>query len=145
MINTRAERKLLRTWIILVTVKYHLVQIGGIDGHAEYFSLLLATIRSASVRQAGSRDGCSSALPKFAWIGITHNGNHVFPPSPSHSQPCIPTDARALSDLHVNLSQSLQSAATQSSVHHIGRLTHNHPIQHSGRVATHAPRITVGP
>ena len=35
MINTRAQRKLLHTWIILVIVKEHLVQIGRIDEPTE--------------------------------------------------------------------------------------------------------------
>ena len=34
--NTRAEQKLPHTWIILVIVKQHLVQIGRIDGPTEY-------------------------------------------------------------------------------------------------------------
>ena len=35
VINTRAQRKLLHTWIIVVIVQQHLVQIGQIDGPTE--------------------------------------------------------------------------------------------------------------
>ena len=35
-IHTRAQRELLHTWIILVNVKKHVVQVGRIDGHTEY-------------------------------------------------------------------------------------------------------------
>ena len=38
MINTRDQRNLLHTWIILVTVKHHMVHIGRIDGPTEYSS-----------------------------------------------------------------------------------------------------------
>ena len=38
MINTRAQRKLLHTWIILMIVKHCQVQIGRIDGPTEYLS-----------------------------------------------------------------------------------------------------------
>jgi len=48
MINTRAQRKLLQTWIVLVIVKRHLVQLGRIDGPTEYLSQILAAIRSLS-------------------------------------------------------------------------------------------------
>ena len=34
------------TWIILVIVKQHLVQIGRVDGPIEYLSCILAAIRS---------------------------------------------------------------------------------------------------
>ena len=33
VIDTRAQRKLLNTWIMFVIVKQHLVKIGRIDGH----------------------------------------------------------------------------------------------------------------
>ena len=35
-IHTRAQQKLLHSWIILVIVKPHLVQIGRVDGPTEY-------------------------------------------------------------------------------------------------------------
>jgi len=35
--NTRVQWKSLHSWIILVIVKQHLVQIGRIDGPTEYF------------------------------------------------------------------------------------------------------------
>ena len=44
--NTRAQRNLLHTWIILVVVKQHLVQIDRIDGRTEYLSEIPAAIRS---------------------------------------------------------------------------------------------------
>ena len=43
--KTRAQLKLLHTWIILVIVKQRLVQISRIDGHTEDWSLTLAAIR----------------------------------------------------------------------------------------------------
>ena len=46
MINTRAQRKLTHTWIILVLVKQRLVQIGRIDGLTEYVKQILTEIRS---------------------------------------------------------------------------------------------------
>ena len=42
MINARAQRKLPHTRIISVIVKQHLVQIGRIDGPAQYSSQILA-------------------------------------------------------------------------------------------------------
>jgi len=38
LINTRAQRKILHTWIILVIVDKHLVHIGRIDESTEYVS-----------------------------------------------------------------------------------------------------------
>ena len=45
MINTRAQRKLLHTWIILSIAKHNLAQIGRIGGPTEYLSQRLATIK----------------------------------------------------------------------------------------------------
>ena len=44
LINAQAQRKLLQTWIILVVVKQHIVQIGPIDGPTEKLSQILAAI-----------------------------------------------------------------------------------------------------
>ena len=38
MTRSRAQRKLLHTWIILVIVKQHQVQIGLMDGPTEFLS-----------------------------------------------------------------------------------------------------------
>ena len=46
MITIRVQRKLLHTWIMLVIVRQHLVQIGQINGQSEYLSYILAGIRS---------------------------------------------------------------------------------------------------
>ena len=46
VINTRDQRNLLHTWIVLVIVKQRLVQIGRMDGSTEYLSQILAAIRS---------------------------------------------------------------------------------------------------
>ena len=51
-INTRAQWKLLHTWIILVIVKQQLVQISRIDGPIEYLTLTLDAIRKASTSRA---------------------------------------------------------------------------------------------
>jgi hypothetical protein len=46
MMNTRAQRRLLHTWIISDIVKQHLVPTGQTDGPAEYLSHVLDAIRS---------------------------------------------------------------------------------------------------
>ena len=43
--DTRAQWILLHTWIILVTVKHHLVKVGWIHGPTECLSWILAAIR----------------------------------------------------------------------------------------------------
>jgi hypothetical protein len=45
--NTRAQLKLLHTWITSVIEKQHLVQIDQINGPTEYLSYTLASIESA--------------------------------------------------------------------------------------------------
>ena len=52
VINTRAQRKLLHIWILLVIVKQHLVHIGRIDRATEYFS---APSGGAEKVEAGAR------------------------------------------------------------------------------------------
>ena len=51
MINARAQRKLLHTWIILVIVNQRVVQLGPIDGRTEYVLQILAAIGSRLARQ----------------------------------------------------------------------------------------------
>ena len=48
MMNARAQRKLLHTWIIFVIVNHHLVQIGRIDGRTDYVSSILTGVGSAA-------------------------------------------------------------------------------------------------
>ena len=43
--NTRAQRKLHHTWILLVIAKQHLVQIGRINGPTEYSPYIFAAIK----------------------------------------------------------------------------------------------------
>ena len=49
LIDTRAQRTLLHSWIILVIAKKHLVQIGRIDGPTEYLSSILTAIEWSTV------------------------------------------------------------------------------------------------
>ena len=58
MINTRAQRKALHTWIISVIVKQYLVRTGRIDGRTEYLPETLAAINlrvKLATRFYGSR------------------------------------------------------------------------------------------
>ena len=45
-INTQDQSKLLRTWIILVIVQHHLVQIGRIDGPTKDLEQLAVSCQS---------------------------------------------------------------------------------------------------
>ena len=49
MITTRAQRKLLHAWTLLVIVEQHLIQMCRISGPTEYMSYILAGIRSRSL------------------------------------------------------------------------------------------------
>ena len=53
LINTRAQRRLLHTWIILVIAKYYLRRIGRIDGPSKCF----INTRRNSIRPAGGPPG----------------------------------------------------------------------------------------
>jgi hypothetical protein len=59
-LRTRDRRKLLHTWIRLVIVKQHLVQIGRIDGSAEYLSQILVAVQL--VEQNTLRESWRAAL-----------------------------------------------------------------------------------
>ena len=49
--KTPASQTLLYTWIIVVIVKQHLVQVGRMDGPTECLSQVLAAIRSGLLLQ----------------------------------------------------------------------------------------------
>ena len=49
MINTRVKKNMLQTWNILVMVKQHVVQIGGIDGETEHWGRSHQTRRCRGV------------------------------------------------------------------------------------------------
>ena len=53
MIDTRAQRKLLHTWITSVIVRKRLALIGRKDGPTEYLSEMLAAIRSEAHLEVG--------------------------------------------------------------------------------------------
>jgi len=64
MISTRAQRKLLHNWIIIVIVNNLLVQIGRIDGPIEYLSEILTAIKSiADFFSVVTWCGCLKEIP----------------------------------------------------------------------------------
>jgi len=64
--NTRAQRKLQHTWIILIIVKQQLVQIGRMERPIEHASYILTGIRSTGgVRVPGAHVLCLSDVFNF--------------------------------------------------------------------------------
>ena len=65
MINTQAQCKLLHTCFISVIVKQHLVQMGRIDGPAEYLSQKVAAIRSPLMPRPDPNRAMSTSFRVF--------------------------------------------------------------------------------
>ena len=71
MMNTRAQWKLLHTWITLVIVQQHLVQIDRIDGPAEHSLQIIAAVRSLT------------DLRDFEARSLAYGGGHFDLPYPN--------------------------------------------------------------
>jgi len=85
MIYTRAQQKILSTWMTLVTVRQHLVQIGRIERPTKYLKYMLAVIRSVHQNREPEADGSGGGV--FHGSSRPHLGHLVLILSSSRPHP----------------------------------------------------------
>ena len=91
MRSARAEGKSLHTWIIVVFVKQHLVQIGRIDGPTDYLPQLLTAVKPV--------ERFSHRLAMETMTGTLNVGNLV----PALSTPHLAFITAEYTGIHRNL------------------------------------------